>query len=118
MNKESEKYGCLVGLGPGLTPSGDDFLTGLLLARDLLERPSPAPLKEAIRARLALTTNAGKTLLYGALEKRYPFYLHEFARAWSSAQDSGEEAAAVISALAHGSTSGTDALAGLVFALD
>ena len=50
--------GSLIGLGPGLTPSGDDFLGGVLIATHALERPGVAErLYAAIAPRLADLTN-------------------------------------------------------------
>ncbi|MBM3733800.1 MAG: DUF2877 domain-containing protein [Acidimicrobiia bacterium] len=50
--------GSLIGLGPGLTPSGDDFLGGVLIAAHALERPWVAErLYAAIAPRLADLTN-------------------------------------------------------------
>lgn len=47
----------LLGLGPGLTPSGDDFLAGVLLALHHLARHREAePLAQAIHARAQLAT--------------------------------------------------------------
>ena len=49
----------LIGLGPGLTPSGDDFLGGALVALHLLGRPDPAEtLWHGISSALETGTNA------------------------------------------------------------
>jgi len=110
--------GGLVGLGPGLTPSGDDFLAGYLLAKILTEGKLPRAAAASIRSRLSSTSPAGKALLSGALDRRFPHYLHEFVETWAAAKEAEGESAAVAKALSHGSTSGTDALAGLLFGLD
>jgi hypothetical protein len=98
----------LVGSGPGLTPAGDDFLTGTLLA-------SPAS-ASTMRTRLARalpgTTPAGRTLLWMALQGRFPGYLADFVHAAARAGTADEIGGAVRAACAQGETSGTDALAG------
>jgi len=110
--------GSLVGLGPGLTPSGDDFVTGYLLAKVIAGESLARAAASSIRSRLGSTSPAGRTLLSAALDRRFPHYLHEFVEAWAEAKDAEGEEEAVSKALSHGSTSGTDALAGLVFGLD
>jgi hypothetical protein len=99
----------LVGCGPGLTPAGDDFLTGAMLAsldaevfdRGRLERALPG------------TTPMGRTLVWAALQDRFPAYLVDFIDAVSGAAVSADAlSTAVRAACAHGETSGTDALAG------
>jgi len=100
----------LVGLGPGLTPAGDDFLTGALMA--LSPRSRIAALEEA----LSSTTPAGRTLLWQALRRSFPAYLVAFARSIAGAGSSGQVTEAVRAACAHGETSGSDALTGFCWA--
>ena len=99
----------LVGCGPGLTPAGDDFLTGAILA-------SPASFVHdhaRFERRLPGTTSPGRTLLWMALRGRFPAYLVDFIDAAVAASASREAVrSAVRAACAHGETSGTDALAG------
>jgi hypothetical protein len=99
----------LVGSGPGLTPAGDDFLTGAMLASsesDILDRPR---LKRA----LAGTTPLGRTLLWMAMQGRFPAYLVDFLQISAVTGASRDEIDdAVRAACAHGGTSGTDALTG------
>lgn len=106
---EAERPEELVGCGPGLTPAGDDFLTGAILAsegsvvldRVRLERVLPG------------TTPAGRTLLWMALQGRFPAYLVDFIDTMTGAAVSADAISnAVLAACAHGETSGTDALAG------
>ncbi len=61
----------LVGLGPGLTPAGDDFITGALAVHEAL------PGTDGIPGRLSGTTPAGRTLLWLALRGSFPAYLVE-----------------------------------------
>jgi hypothetical protein len=93
----------LVGLGPGLTPAGDDFLMGVMLAY-------PGFDCSRLEGALQGTTPAGRTLLSMAMQGRFPAYLLQFVGTVASGSVDVEEA--VRTACAHGETSGTDALAG------
>jgi hypothetical protein len=104
---EDERPEMLVGCGPGLTPAGDDFLTGALLASQGSALP-PAGIERA----LAGTTAPGRTLLWMALQDRFPAYLVKFVDDVLAADSTAAVTAAVRAACAHGETSGTDALAG------
>lgn len=131
----------LVGLGPGLTPSGDDFLSGVFACRALLQQ-GPAVESEQIWLALPRTTTAGRTLLRMTLSYLFPAYLLSLLRSLESAcgQDhlpgdahhAGEGhspaeghslgeaaeqrvAAVVQESVGHGATSGTDALAGIAW---
>lgn len=86
----------LVGLGPGFTPAGDDFVAGALLGEHLaisaqernptLIRP-PALDRPAIVASLHRTTTGGATLLMLALKDRPPFFVHEICATLSMQGD-------------------------------
>jgi hypothetical protein len=105
----------LVGLGPGMTPAGDDFLAGVLLAGSAgLSRESVAPDIDISRIEASLpgTTPAGRTLLWLALRGSFPSYLCVFVERLAGATAENEIAEAVDSACSHGETSGTDSLAG------
>jgi len=128
----------LVGLGPGLTPSGDDFIAGLLLGEKILSLlPTPqealesslrgsrmAPLipwkinKGELWRGLTRTNDGGRTLLYQTLLGYFPNYLISVAKNLGKAQAMGDMAGAVRRAVSHGETSGTDALVGLWFYLN
>ncbi|MCK5200120.1 MAG: DUF2877 domain-containing protein [Spirochaetales bacterium] len=108
----------LIGLGIGFTPSGDDFLVGVMLYEaisgiNLINR-------ERIRSNLDKTTVGGKTLLMLALRNSYPSYLKQFAESMILSENEIQQKSniknAVIAALDHGSTSGSDSLAGFVWA--
>jgi hypothetical protein len=116
----------LVGLGIGFTPSGDDFISGLLLAHEMTGETGVAIDRQEIRSSLSKTNYGGKTLLTGALENRFPDYLLRFAEELSVSQsagrsnvDSGNRAVleAVRNAVTYGETSGTDAVTGIVWYL-
>ncbi|MQY76321.1 MAG: DUF2877 domain-containing protein [Spirochaeta sp.] len=116
----------LVGLGIGLTPSGDDFIAGALLGeriRQLLGNtdhknfPFPAIEKAEISGALSKTAYSGRTLLWLALQGSFPHYLINAARALAAAAGLADIKLAVRSAALHGATSGSDALAGLLWYL-
>ena len=99
----------LVGSGPGLTPAGDDFLTGAILASDASVVLDRARLERVLPG----TTPHGRTLLWMALQGRFPAYLVDFIDTVTGNDVSfGAISRAVQAACAHGGMSGTDALAG------
>jgi hypothetical protein len=124
----------LAGLGPGSTPSGDDFVTGVLLGDEALRllsstgaetvAGSPEPMipwpkkREDLWIALDRTNDAGKTLLWQALQGRFPKYLIEALQAVSHAKGKQEIADAVEKAVGRGATSGTDALTGFLFSME
>jgi len=124
----------LVGLGPGSTPSGDDFITGVLLGEealrlllateakavaDGLEPMIPCTKgKEDLWLAMDRTNDAGNTLLWQALRGHFPQYLIETVRAVSEAKEKKEIADAVERAVSRGATSGTDALTGFLFSME
>jgi hypothetical protein len=112
----SVREGALVGLGPGFTPSGDDFLAGALAAEECGAH-GPAVNRESIRAGLGRTTPGGRTLLTLALRGSYPAYLLRFVARLDSLRSAEELRVAVREAVAHGETSGTDALVGFLWRL-
>jgi hypothetical protein len=100
----------LVGLGPGLTPAGDDFLVGALMAFPC------KPRGELLRAAWPWTTPAGRTLLWMALRRSFPAYLVALADCIVCSNSPEAISEAVRVACAHGETSGSDALAGFCWA--
>ncbi len=104
----------LVGMGIGFTPSGDDFLAGVMLYETL----SGVNLinRESVRDKLSGTTEGGRTLLMLALCNSFPNYLKQFARSVYSSNISPGEA--VKRAIMHGSTSGSDSLVGFILAVE
>lgn len=103
----------LIGLGPGFTPSGDDFTCGAFAAVHALGRPDTRfPIERAaVRARLSATTRAGATLVGLACDGSFPNYLLRFL----STVLSGTPERAVRAALTHGATSGSDAISGYLW---
>jgi hypothetical protein len=110
----------LVGLGPGLTPAGDDVLTGFLLGAHALDEATDAaaPLARAcaagVRAMLAQTTALAATLVRHAAAD-------EAADVAANLVDALVEGTApdrpLRSLLLTGDTSGRDLAEGMVLAL-
>ncbi len=104
----------LVGLGQGMTPAGDDFITGVLLGEQCMNRRVTID-KTLIGKNLNKTTYAGKTLLHLALEKSFPAYLLDFLNEISKPETADSFPEAALKASAHGSTSGRDTLSGFLW---
>ncbi len=103
----------LVGFGPGTTPSGDDFIAGWLLGHGIFggggKMCSPAGFD------LSKTTPAGRSVLLAALAGHWSRALAEFALAFARAsvgRGGMEDEAREV--LAHGASSGADALLGFL----
>lgn len=127
----------LVGLGIGLTPSGDDFIAGALLGeciRQLLDNTSPelpdercgadkqnSPFPAIDRAEISgvllKTSYSGRSLLWLALKGSFPHYLIKAARGLAGAACLDDMESVVRAAMLHGATSGSDALSGLLWYL-
>ncbi len=105
----------LIGLGPGLTPSGDDFLVGALALLDAIgERDAHAALARAIIDALpGLTTPLSACFLRAAAAGHVGEALH---RAVSSVI-TGDVDAAVAAAGKIGHSSGWDMMAGITTTL-
>jgi hypothetical protein len=114
----------LIGLGKGFTPSGDDLIAGMLLGEEIMGGlPSLGEEtyridKEEVRGGLSRTNDAGRTLLYLASRGHFPCYLIEAVKGAARAQSFEQIQKAVSAAVMQGETSGTDALAGLVWYLE
>ena len=103
--------GDLVGLGPGLTPSGDDFLIGALAMLDALEQTNMhAALGDAVVAAAGRTSPLSASFLRAAAAGHVGENLHMMIAAVLT----GDTDAAVAAAARIGHTSGWDALAGAV----
>ncbi|RKX87288.1 MAG: hypothetical protein DRP58_03120 [Spirochaetes bacterium] len=104
----------LVGLGIGFTPSGDDFLAGVMLFEAMYG--TSIINRTIIKAKLSGTTEGGGTLLQLALRNSFPFYLKQFAE--SILNGSFYPSEGVTKVIKHGSTSGSDALTGFLWAVE
>lgn len=111
----------LMGLGPGLTPSGDDFLAGFL-GTALLAAPAAGPLLRTVGPQLlrlaeTRTTLLSRAFLAHALEGVLAPPLDALAAAMLDGADRPAVAHAARAACTLGHTSGMDAVTGMVFAL-
>ncbi|HLW46374.1 MAG TPA: DUF2877 domain-containing protein [bacterium] len=108
----------LAGLGPGLTPAGDDFIAGVLLALALVRAQRGDPALNEI-AHLLVETAAPRTHEISAAYLRAA-YDGQASERWDpllaalAAGDADQIAAAAMPVLATGETSGADMLAGFV----
>lgn len=116
----------LLGLGPGLTPAGDDFLTAIALLSSLDGSrlgPLARVLRDVLDEQPGRTTLLSTTTLREALSGRVRAGLVDVLRALAATRGQSEAQAIetvrdpVRRALAHGHTSGTDTLSGLVTGL-
>jgi Protein of unknown function (DUF2877) len=103
----------LAGLGPGLTPAGDDALAGMLLALRAIEGPGAEPrLGAAVAVAVARTTRLSLALLRCAAAGQALAPVHQLLGAAAR----GDRAAALAAATAVaevGATSGADFCYGL-----
>jgi hypothetical protein len=106
----------LVGLGPGLTPSGDDFLCGLLASSSFSRHQLAEALEEAALAGIAGTNEISASLLRCAARGLFPRDLRRAAAALA-AEDEVGAVLAIRRLCAHGHSSGADTAAGFLFGL-
>jgi len=108
----------LIGLGIGLTPSGDDFLVGLLAGLEATDNGMREALAAVIgREAPGRTTTFGAALLHHACRGEFSQRLHDVLIA-TARHDRAALRHAIDRAMAYGATSGADTLAGLFLALD
>ena len=114
----------LVGLGPGLTPAGDDFLVGWLRGLWLMVGNSVA-IHDALRSLCRSlvpdvarrTTHIGATFIRYGLEGEFAEILDQAIVALSSPSSPQAIAHTLRQLMAQGKTSGTDTTAGLLSCL-
>jgi hypothetical protein len=115
----------LIGLGPGLTPSGDDFLVGCLrglwlmshdeaTTRDMFARLGDRLLSD-LKAR---TTQVGAEFIRYALAGSFAEILDHVAEALVAPAHPPLVTAAIGRLLAQGGTSGSDTMRGLLTCID
>ena len=107
----------LIGLGPGLTPSGDDALVGIEAALHALDSPMAGFLSLAVDDVEDRTTALAATLLRHAAAGEFAERLHTLLGALLGPDD-GTISTAIDRATAWGATSGTDTLVGVLIGLD
>lgn len=113
-NEAAEETVKLIGLGSGLTPSGDDFLCGLLAGLQLLKLDNHIfgnCLKSSISEHLQDTIDISAAFLACALQNQFSLAVNSLGTL-PSLEDMKE------SFLAIGHSSGIDTLCGVYFALD
>jgi Protein of unknown function (DUF2877) len=115
----------LVGLGPGLTPSGDDFLVGYLRGLWLLSRDKAGICAILDRLRDALlptldtqTTRVGAEFMRYALDGAFAEILDQAAEALVTPTQLQSVQSTMRTLLAQGQTSGTDTTRGLLTSLE
>jgi len=121
----SRLAGQLVGLGPGLTPSGDDFLLGLLAADHFFSRAgmdAPRAVFDRLPPLLESTTTVSRLMLEAALAGHFAAPVSDLL---ASIVEEGEEeirSRKIRESVARlrkvGATSGEDVLAGIILWLD
>lgn len=94
----------LVGMGQGLTPSGDDFIVGLLSALWACESHKRFSLGKSCLPHLSSTTKVSAEMLSHAIEGRFSQVVLDFYRG---------ERQELLGFLSYGHTSGHDILCGI-----
>jgi hypothetical protein len=110
----------LLGLGPGLTPSGDDFLVGLFAVLNVARSPAPewrSLGKHTLDGADALTNAISLAALREAADGRVRESMVELLRQMMLGTSAGI-AAPMARVLAIGSTSGADIVAGMVSGIE
>jgi len=103
--------GAIGGLGPGLTPAGDDMLSGMLFAVRALGGPAVEPALQAV-ARSVRTTDVAAAMLQAAAGGFHIEPVHDLVMA-AAAGDTGTAAGAANELDRFGSSSGADIAYGL-----
>jgi hypothetical protein len=104
----------LIGLGPGLTPSGDDFLSGALATLDALgEHEAHAALARTVEESLSSTSALSAALLQAAASRHVGEHLHRMV----SSVLTGDIDTVLAIAGNVGDSSGWDMLAGITSTL-
>jgi len=104
----------LAGLGSGLTPSGDDFLSGVMLWAWLAHPAPPSFCQTLATATIPRTTTLSAAFLRAAARGECSAPWHTLLAALNAGRDA-EIATAAQEILAHGATSGADSLAGFLY---
>jgi len=111
----------LIGLGPGMTPSGDDFLGGLLFSAFLLREAYPDVFlwnPESVSDFTAWARLQTNPISYAFLNDfalgHGPAHLHEVMNFLIQGKDFEKAVSAIIQFLRFGHSSGGDVLAGLM----
>ena len=106
----------LVGLGPGLTPSGDDFLCGFMAAADCSDHKCAVPVRETAEECISATNEISGSLLRCAARGFFPRDLRHAAEAIATEDESGA-VQAIRRLCVMGHSSGADMATGFLFGL-
>jgi hypothetical protein len=120
MSESIENARNLIGLGPGLTPSGDDFLVGLFTVLNIQKSPLH-PLKEFCKEVVKLAKPLTNEISYMALQKASIGKVRESIISLVNSILDGTEEDLILSlnkVLKIGSSSGTDIAFGIVCGLE
>jgi hypothetical protein len=110
----------MIGLGPGVTPSGDDFLVGFLAGLWSTAGTDRGPLSficsfgNALMEVAKQTNEISRTYLYHAVRGQFSSSLSVFLEAIATGQDVEQ---AVQETMAVGHSSGMDSVTGLLIGL-
>lgn len=111
----------IVGFGPGLTPSADDLLVGLMAALYYLGQYYKKDIKEIAYFKYSLddkltsqTTIVSRQMLKAATKGEFAKSIKELCIAMITTNNKKEIESAVLDAINLGSTSGTDTMVGLL----
>lgn len=107
----------MIGLGPGLTPSGDDALVGVEAACNAVGSPMAGFLADALDDVAERTTTIAATFLQHAGRGEFAERLHGVLEDLVGSDDS-RVWPAIERAIAWGASSGTDCLVGILLGLD
>lgn len=111
----------LLGLGPGLTPAGDDFLLGVLAACDLVSQEESVFCKNLVRqlGKASAETNAvSARFLDFACRREYADALRAALQGMLDGVSEKTLCALLLRAAAIGHSSGSDALSGVLWYLN
>ena len=115
----------VIGLGPGLTPSGDDFLVGCMKGLSLFAAYHPKLYNtlDLLRSGIAMllrtrTSRVGAEFIRYALDGQYAEVLDQAATAMLTPADPDKIVSAVGRLLSQGGSSGTDTAQGLLVSLN
>lgn len=120
--KEEPLFNRLIGLGRGLTPSGDDFCLGFLCMTRYFRNTETDLLRKALRKEILKdkmnTTEVSREMLLQGVKERYIEPLTRFCETVLSSESGQEYQDSMMKLLNIGSTSGTDMATGAIFALE
>ncbi|WP_130806133.1 DUF2877 domain-containing protein [Senegalia massiliensis] len=105
----------LIGLGMGLTPSGDDFLTGFMAAITIFNKNNDLfhKIKDLIPLDTKSTTDVSRAMLKAATQEKFREYLNDFIYSFLY-NNSDKYLKSFKNLLTIGSSSGTDMSIGVV----